>query len=42
MEIKIKKSVNTIKELKEVIQEIRKMEEEYKCKCTLLEIEIRH
>ena len=42
MEIRIKKSVNTVKELEEVVQKIKKIEEEYNCHCTLLEIEITH
>lgn len=40
MELKIKARLNIVEELKELIQTIDKIEKEYTCRCTLLEIEI--
>ena len=42
MELKIKAKANNIKELKDKIENIRKIEEEYNCTCTLLDVEITH
>lgn len=42
MELRIKVNVNNMKDLKEKIENIRKIEEEYNCTCTLLDVEITH
>lgn len=42
MEVQIKKSVNTIEGLKELIKSIRELEKEYNCHCTLLDVTITH
>ncbi|WP_275540608.1 hypothetical protein [Vallitalea guaymasensis] len=40
MKIKIKISVSTVAELENAVKEIRKIEKEHNCHCTLLEVEI--
>lgn len=42
MELRIKVNANNMNELKEKIENIRKIEEEYNCTCTLLDVEITH
>ena len=42
MELRIKVYANKMNELKEKIENIRKIEEEYNCTCTLLDVEITH
>lgn len=39
MELKIKVHLECITEISAIIEEIRKIEKEYSCHCTLLEIE---
>lgn len=42
MEIKIKTSLNDQNQLENFIKEIKKIEKEYNCNCTLLDIEVKH
>lgn len=39
MELRIKVKVNEPSEIKEIIEIVKKIEKEYSCNCTLLEIE---
>jgi len=42
MEVRIKISVNTTQELEERIKEIREIEKEHNCNCTLLDVTVTH
>lgn len=42
MELKIKTKVNNMKELNEKLEFIKKIEGEFNCTCTLLDVEIIH
>ena len=42
MELKIKISVNTIQDVEKVVKQIKEIEKEHNCNCTLLDITVTH
>lgn len=42
MKIQIKIKVNTMKDVKDTVEEIKKIEKEYNCNCTLLDVTVTH